>query len=544
MKVKDGKWSISSRDLFRGSKCDHCTRVSMVVAAGVDEAIDRLRLYLEDLSTKLPIIQGNQREHMVFDQIEASLPEGDFLLLDDFSESSTLAAMEQGVPVIAQAFIARNLSGIQWSGVADLLVRDGYDITQTESNEIVATPTPGENGGGYRALDVKNSGSMSDSYVVQLGSYQAALQELGHLGSGNPAIIFGFGKGIEEIDSMQSIEAFSQAVSETRPLLDETDPLECTLDLVVTWSCSQPKVCKEVYCEYPKLCKELFEATGDISLLHQKSYHHINWLRDSGYETVRNLALSADKPSLAKGDEDLANYYFHAAKAMQMEKDGKRTIAGLIQGKVDLPPRNQGDLFFDIEWFNPVDRVDPLFFMLGVMDSDEKFFDFTSAAETEERGRFEGFVTYATERLDAYPEMHIYHVNSPEVTKLRDLSKKHGGYLTDEVELLVSRMVDLQKIAKATFVPGSGSYSIKSLERYYPDRDRLRGNSDVSAGDDAMYKFHLFLEASADGRGSEATQIMDSIREYNKDDCLSTKLLYEWMATMEFIEPWELHHPQ
>jgi hypothetical protein len=123
MRVNSNKtWAIASRDLFRASGCEHCVRLSMAVAAEVPAVLDRVMPHKEDLNTKLPIIQGNQRERQVFDQIKSSLPQGEFVELSGANVSQTIEAMRAKTPVIAQGYFESVESGYEWSGYADLLV--------------------------------------------------------------------------------------------------------------------------------------------------------------------------------------------------------------------------------------------------------------------------------------------------------------------------------------------------------------------------------------------------------------------------------------
>jgi uncharacterized protein len=126
----------------------------------------------------------------------------------------------------------------------------------------------------------------------------------------------------------------------------------------------------------------------------------------------------------------------------------------------------------------------------------------------------------------------IYHYNNPETVYLKKLSDRYGGHRAKDVKFLISRMVDLMKEAKRAFIPGSGSYSIKKLERYYDADTKLQRDKLVKGGEDAMLNFHLRLEALRVGDVSHADELLDNIARYNKDDCLSTKLLRDWLLNL------------
>ena len=130
--------------------------------------------------------------------------------------------------------------------------------------------------------------------------------------------------------------------------------------------------------------------------------------------------------------------------------------------------------------------------------------------------------------------MHIYHFHIPEPQKVAMLVQRYGSHRTADAEALIARMVDLRPVAMDAFIPGSGSYGIKSLEDYYDADSKLQRDKLVKGGADAMYQFELFRVALANGERDKADQIMKVITDYNKDDCLSTKLLYDWLRELNF----------
>jgi uncharacterized protein len=185
-------------------------------------------------------------------------------------------------------------------------------------------------------------------------------------------------------------------------------------------------------------------------------------------------------------------------------------------------------LFFDIEWFNPVTSDQALVFMFGVVDAHEDFKVFTTDDFAGELKAFDDFIDFAFAGL-ASSEGHIYHYNNPETVYLKKLSARYGSHRPKDVKFLLSRMVDLMKEAQKAMIPGSGSYSIKKLERYYDADTKLKRDKLVKGGEDAMLNFHLRLEALSVGDVSRPNALLDNISRYNRDDCLSTKLLRDWL---------------
>src|SRR3954447_14133829 len=80
-------------------------------------------------------------------------------------------------------------------------------------------------------------------------------------------------------------------------------------------------------------------------------------------------------------------------------------------------------------------------------------------------------------------------------------------------------MVDLYRVVREAVRVGEPSYSIKSLERFYMP---ARATQVVSGGDSIVVydRYRQTGEAS----------LLDEIRDYNRDDCLSTLLLRDWLV--------------
>ncbi len=528
-------WAIASRDFFKATGCEHCVRLSMAVKAKVPSVLARVEPYEEDLNTKLPIIQGNQRERMVFDQIRASLPVGDFVEFDRATAEQTISAMRNATPVIAQGYFERDLNGYTWSGYADLLVLEGYEITQQADGKIAAIQAgiiPEKPR--YMPWDVKNSSEGDPKYQIQLAAYLEALQAL-ELSSNHPmGIVLGFTKGLVRYEIEESLSLYREALDKLVSVLSQTTPSIINESFVTSWSCLKESVCTKVYCDYPGLCKTQFKQAAVLELLHGMHHTHSPKLRAAGFENVSQLAACTQAPSVPGLKPEFSERYWKASKLMQMEFAGRKALMSKITGSPDLPEPTYQDVFFDVEWFNPVDSSGEFVFMFGVVGADEKFEAFTAVEASDERAKFDAFLDYGLQRLAANPDMHIYHFHDPEPRKVEMLVKRYNGHRAADAEALIARMVDLRPIATAAFVPGSGSYSIKSLEKYYDADTKLHRGGLVSGGADAMYQFELFRVALAAENRSESEAIMQVIIDYNKDDCLSTKLLYDWLRSLQF----------
>lgn len=532
---KTQNWAFASRDLFKARECEHCVRLSMAVKAQVPSVLEKIEPFIEDLAKKLPIIQGNQRERIVFDQIKASLPEGDFVELDKPTVEETVATMRRFVPVIAQGYFVTNTQGYEWSGYADLLVLEGYDLMQLEDGTIAASKT-GEvaDEPKYMPWDIKNSSEGDEKYQIQLAGYLDALEQLSMASQQPMGIVLSFSKGIVKYEPGPSMALYRDAVSKLVAILKQTTPATITDDFVTSWSCLKKSVCADIYCDYPRLCSKTFKEQRVLELLPKLHHSHTPKLQAAGINNVSELANCPEAPEVAGLSPEFTERYWRAARVMQLEFDGQKALMSKITGSPELPPPTDQDLFFDIEWFNPVDSAGEFIFMFGVVTADESFKAFIAETPEGELAQFHEFLDFSLERLHANPEMHIYHFHTPEPQKVAMLVQRYGNHRAADAAALIARMVDLRPVAMNAFIPGSGSYGIKSLEKYYDADSKLHRDKLVAGGADAMYQFELFRAALANEDRAEAIRIMDVIIAYNKDDCLSTKLLYDWLRQLVF----------
>ncbi len=139
------------------------------------------------------------------------------------------------------------------------------------------------------------------------------------------------------------------------------------------------------------------------------------------------------------------------------------------------------------------------------------------------------------ERINRWPDLHIYHYASYERTKLLKLAQQHGTRETQVQRWMdEKRLVDLEKIFRGSFRVSQRSYSLKKLEPLYG----LKREEDIQTAGDSVVDYEeyvdLLAEAAADPLNAEklyarAQAKLSDIRDYNEVDCVSTYLLDNWI---------------
>lgn len=125
--------------------------------------------------------------------------------------------------------------------------------------------------------------------------------------------------------------------------------------------------------------------------------------------------------------------------------------------------------------------------------------------------------------------MHIYHYAPYEITACKRLMGTHGTREQELDELLRNDVfVDLYAIVTYALQIGEPRYSTKNVERLY----RSKRDTDVASGGDSVVVYDLWREAWLQGDDSadwQNSEVLTSIRDYNRDDCDSTLELCEWL---------------
>ncbi|MEO5883985.1 MAG: TM0106 family RecB-like putative nuclease, partial [Candidatus Limnocylindrales bacterium] len=191
------------------------------------------------------------------------------------------------------------------------------------------------------------------------------------------------------------------------------------------------------------------------------------------------------------------------------------------KGLAALPEPSPWDLFFDIE-ADPWATEAGLEYLLGVveeMDGEPVYRAIWATDQDEEREAFLAFLRLVTDRLDAHPEMHVYHYGGYESGAVKRLMARHGVG-ADEVDRLLRGdvLVDLLNVVRQGVRGSVESYSLKQVEKeYMPVRQ-----GPVTEAGFSVVAFETWLK-------ERDQTILDGIADYNRDDCVSTYRLRAWL---------------
>lgn len=288
-------------------------------------------------------------------------------------------------------------------------------------------------------------------------------------------------------------------------------------------------------CAWFAACEARWEETDHLCRVADLTQRQTTRLQAAGIST-RAMLAALDAPVPGISSDTLARLRQQARLQAESEASGTGAYEILSSppglGFDRLPAPDPGDLFFDFEG----DPMHPggLEYLCGVLwraepEDDEgepvpeqpglRFIAFWAHDRAEERVAFGTLMAFLTRRLAAAPGAHLYHYAPYEKTALRRLAGLHGVCEAEVDDLLRrERMVDLYRVVREGLRVGERGYSIKKLERFYmPAR-----TTEVTSGGASTVVWDLYQH-------TREPRLRDEIRDYNRDDCLSTLLLQDWL---------------
>ncbi len=198
-----------------------------------------------------------------------------------------------------------------------------------------------------------------------------------------------------------------------------------------------------------------------------------------------------------------------------------------------MPEPSPGDIWLDLEgdpWFEPARGLEYLFGWVELEEGGVPRYEHIWARDRdEERAAFERLVDHIVERRRRFPGMHVYHYAAYERTALSRLMGEHATREGEIDDLLRGEvLVDLFRVTKQALRASVPSYSIKEVEKLYG----FARTADVGGGGESVTTFEKYLETG------EAS-LLDGIRDYNEEDCVSLYELHRWLLGLRPPElPW------
>ena len=534
MQLIDGQPVFSATDLVGYLACEHLTALERAALAGL---VDRP----ERADRELDVIRARGFEHEARYLAELRAGGGTVATIEREEgeehgdrirrqAAETIAAMESGASVIFQATFFDG----RWLGYADFLLR-------VESPERPSVWGPYH----YEVADTKLARHVKAGAVLQICSYVEQLTSIQGVQPEHMKVVLG-GSAHETAslrvdDYMAYYRAAKQRFTETVLGTDVAPAPAAAYPPDATY----PEPVEHCgVCRWSEPCAIRRRDDDHLSLVAGITARQRKALVARELDTVVRLA-AAPLPFDPPLDGTSAASVERAREQARIQVSGRglpKPLYELLLPRPDeqidperglgtLPEPNPGDLFLDLEG-DPFAFDDGVDYLFGVMDTEERFtafwaFDPDGSGDVTlagEKRAFEELIDFVTERLERFPELHVYHYASYEPTALKRLMGRHGTR-EEQVDGLLRGgvLVDLFRAVRQGLRASVESYSIKKIEALY-DFTRQEGLRDAGS---SIVEFEEWLQLG--GADRPASPILESIETYNRDDVLSTLQLRGWL---------------
>jgi len=496
---------LSASDLVGHLNCRHLTALDMEVAQGTLPKPQHWDPLLEILRERGHRHEASFVAHLQDQGFNTVTIPGVDITSD--AVARTRKAMAEGEQIIIQAALEHG----RWSGRADILRRiDKPSTLGAWSYEIIDTKLARETKGGT---------------VLQLCLYADLLEQAQGLAPEYVYVVAPWSNFEPQQFRYADYAAyFRRAKAGIEAAIDHGEGQDEYPD---------PKEHCDV-CRWQERCDRQRRDDDHLCLVAGVTGNQITELRGHAIATAAALA-AMPTPMPWKPQRGSPISYDKARAQARIQIESRQ--AGTLQyellpvlpetGLCLLPPPSDGDVFFDIEGdpFVGEHGIEYLFgYRYGGAGVEPAYSGDWALDREGEKAIFERFVDFVTERLEEYPDLHIYHYAPYEPSALKRLM---GRYATreDPVDNLLRGkvFVDLYSVVRNALRAGVESYSIKKLEPLY-DFSR---STELKQANIALTSVQAALElADTESITDEDRGI---VQGYNADDCASAQALRDWL---------------
>ncbi len=261
-------------------------------------------------------------------------------------------------------------------------------------------------------------------------------------------------------------------------------------------------------CRWRAVCLPIAERSQDVSLIPGITRQAWRGLHERGLGTLPAVAAASVSQLVdIRGiGEKTAPAIINQARALV---EGRPVHLG----PPDLPEPADGDVFFDVESY-PLESVYYLFGALVRQGGEEHYIYELARHPSEEQQAWESFLR-RSERLGGA----VYHYGSYERTAVKTLIARYGD--DPRASHLLERLIDLEKVLKASVVLPLRGYSLKEVAPWLG----FEWTGETQAADDSMLAYDAWLRTGEPAH-------LDGILHYNEDDVRATAAICDWLRSL------------
>jgi len=500
---------LSATDLSNFLSCRHLTALDMAAAFG-----KRKRPHFDDPLLQILFDRGLEHERQYVASLQAQGLKIVALAPNnkdrDGAAAQTLDAMRSGVAVIVQGALRDG----RWFGRTDVLQR---------------VERPSRLGAwSYEVTDTKLARETRAGTILQLGLYS---EMLAAAQGARPEHFYVVTPDPEVPVTKYRVDDYAAYFRLVRAQMEATVTQQD--EVIAATNYPEPIDHCEV-CAWSGECNKKRHKDDHLSLVAGISRLQRRELESREVKTLAQLA-NVPLPIPFKPTRGAADTYVRVREQarVQLESRGKTPPIYELRAFEDgkglgrLPEPSAGDLFLDLEGdlFAAEGGREYLFGVVTLApDGTPSYRPLWALTEHDERRAFETVIDEIMAVWAKHDGMHVYHYAPYEPGAFKRLM---GRYATREEELdkllRAGRFVDLYGVVRQGVRAGIERYSIKNLEVFY-GYDRAVPLTDANR---CLRLMEQGLELVRPE--TVAPEVRAVVEGYNKDDCLSTLRLRNWL---------------
>jgi predicted RecB family nuclease len=501
--VKHGNNGLvfSPSDLNAFLACPHLTALQVAVALDEIKKPFRVNAHAE-------LIRRKGEEHEVAYLAELRGQGRDVVEIPfdhdwDAAARATENAIHSGADVVYQAVLAHD----GWRGFSDFVER--------------------QPDGGFEVVDTKLARHARPAHVLQLSFYTEQIARI--QGRMPEAMHVVGGTGDRETFRPTDYDAYFRMLRRRflQAVENRADVYPYPVD-----HCS--------LCDFLSLCKTRWDDDDHLTLVAGVSRLQVERLTAAEIRTLTALAETPPGTKVKSMRSTVLEGIRHQAELqLHHRRTGEHRVDHLPvepdRGFSLMPEPSPGDIWLDFEghpWFEPARGLE---YLLGWVELDDAgvagYHCLWARDHDEEKAAFEQLVDHVVERRRRYPDMHVYHYAPYERTALSRLMGEHATR-EDEIDDLLRGdvLVDLFRVTRQALRASLPRYSIKNVEELYG----FERHAEIGGGGESVNAYETWLESGDDA-------LLDGIRDYNEEDCVSLLELHRWLLERRPADlPWRL----
>ncbi|HXG58249.1 MAG TPA: TM0106 family RecB-like putative nuclease [Thermoanaerobaculia bacterium] len=499
MRLLDGTLVLSPSDLTKFTRCAHATSLDLADLYGtLTKFADKRR----SLHTDFIVRKGTEFEQ---EYVERLARAGNRVLTirserrtrDDLrnAEADTLDAMRAGTDCIYQAVFFDGT----WVGYADLLQK-------------VAVPSA-LGGWSYEVVDTKLARSPKAHFLLQLAAYSEQLARVQGRRPEKMHVVLGTGETASF--RVADFEAYYRHIKRRLEERVARRSGDGTSPYIIDF-CS--------LCEWSLHCWRDLERRDHLVRVANIRRDHVRRLEAAGIGTLTRLAETPSAKVEKIRDETYATLHHQARLQAEQIRTGRHRYELLVpeeeRGFERLPQPSPGDVFLDLE-ADPY-AGDGITYLFGIATPDGNYRSWWADSALEQQRAFEAVVDFISARRREHPGMHIYHYSPAEKIAFQRMSTEFGTREAEIDDFLRAHVfTDLFTVVRQALRISQPSYSLKKVEAFYFQRDE----EGVFERGGPILAYEEWLE-------TRDPKIRMEIENYNREDCLSTVRLRDWLLDL------------